>query len=200
MVEKTAFIYSNINIYRLCMNLLYSGNYYKRFDVIRKLIRGKKVTELCFGDTVIADFCRKNNLHWTGYDINPVFVKNAVKKNFNAHLADINSLDNFIPADVCLMAGSLYHFHPAPEKILEKMLKISNEIILSEPIINLSSREGLIGKLAKTSAAVSGKKHSFRFTEESLLKFLNEQSHLLNFRFNIADRISKDIIIVINRK
>lgn len=182
------------------MNLLYSGNYYKRFDTIRKLIKGKNVVELCFGDTVIADFCKKNGLGWTGYDINPVFVKNAVNKNFNAHLADVNYLENSLSADVCLIAGSLYHFNSDPAKILRKMLNISKEIIISEPVINLSDREGIIGKLAKVSASVNGKQHSFRFTEESLLKLLNEQSSTLDFNYMVADRISKDIIIVIKKK
>lgn len=182
------------------MNLLYSGNYYKRFDVIRKLISGKNVTELCFGDTVIADYCSKNNIGWVGYDVNPVFVKNAVKKNFNAFVADINSLENVSASDVCLMAGSLYHFQPDPARILKKMLQIASEIIISEPVINLSDREGIIGKLARVSANVNGKQHSFRFTEDSLLEFLNEQSRKLNFNYTVAARISKDIIIIINKK
>lgn len=182
------------------MSLLYAGNYYKRFDEISKLIKGEKVVELCFGDTVIADFCKKNNIAWTGYDINPAFVKNAVQKGFDAHLADINKLDNFASCDICIIVGSLYHFHSDPKKLIRKMLLISNEIIISEPIINLSDRKGIIGKLAKASADVNGKAQAFRFTENSLLDLLENLSKELEFNYKIAGRLSKDINIVINKK
>jgi hypothetical protein len=182
------------------MSLLYGGNYYKRFDPIRKLIKGKSVTELCFGDTVIADFCRKNNIEWTGYDINAEFINNAVNKGLNAYLKDVNTIETFGPSDICMMIGSFYHFHLNPEKILRKMLDCSKEIIISEPVINLSDRKGLIGKLAKASANVNGKKQSFRYTETSLLKLLDSQSKELGFTYKIAGYISKDLIIVIYKK
>ena len=57
------------------MSLLYKGNYYKRFEPILKQIEGKKVTEICFGDTLIADYCKKHQLGWTGIDTNAVFVE-----------------------------------------------------------------------------------------------------------------------------
>jgi hypothetical protein len=182
------------------MSLLYGGNYYKRFDEIRKLIKGKKVVEFCFGDTVIADFCRKNNISWTGYDINPVFVRNAANKGFDANLTDLNELENPGSGDVCIMAGSFYHFHSDPKQILAKMLAASNELIISEPVINLSSRKGIIGKLAKASADVNDKEQSFRYTERSLVSLLDGLSRELEFNYRIAARISKDIIIVINKK
>ena len=84
-MSNNAFIYSNIRIYRFVMSLLYSGSYYRRFAAVTKLIRGKKVTELCFGDTVIADYCRKHGIEWTGYDINPHFIKRAAAKKFKVH-------------------------------------------------------------------------------------------------------------------
>jgi hypothetical protein len=182
------------------MNLLYAGNYYKRFDAVRKLIKADRVVELCFGDTVIADFCKKNKIDWTGYDINPVFVKNAVNKGYNAQLANINAGVNLNSADVCIMSGSFYHFHSDPKKILTKMLKCADQIILSEPIVNLSSKEGIIGKLAKASANVNGKEHAFRFTETSLLNLLNDLRNELKFTYEVAGRVSKDIIIVINKR
>jgi hypothetical protein len=199
-VGKPAFIYSNIRIYRFCMNLLYAGKYYDRFDWIRKLIKGKKMVELCFGDTIIADFCRKNNIAWTGYDINPVFVENAASKGFDANLMDVNLLEKIASADVCLIAGSLYHFHSDPKKLISKMLSGADQIIISEPVINLSDRKGIIGKLAKASANVNEEKQSFRYTERSLLKMLDDLSPELEFTYEIAGRVSKDMIIVINKK
>jgi hypothetical protein len=182
------------------MNLLYNGSYYKRFDAIRKLIKGQKVVEFCFGDTIIADFCKKNNISWIGYDINPFFVKNAIDKGFKAHLGDLDKMENFNSADVCIIAGSFYHFQSDPAKILKKMFSCADTIILSEPVINLSDRKGIIGKLAKASAGINGKEYSFRFNETSLLKVLDELSKELNFNYNIVSRISKDLVISINKK
>lgn len=181
------------------MSLLYKGNYYKRFEPVLKHIKGKSVIELCFGDTVIADHCKKNNLAWTGIDINRVFVKNAIKKGFNAELSDLESLENFPEADTCIICGSLYHFHENLEILFAKILACAPQIIISEPVINLSNNKGIIGKLAKASANVNGQKQAFRFTEKTLLATLSGLSKKLHFEFIVADRIDKDLIIVIKK-
>ncbi len=181
------------------MSVLYKGNYYKRYEPICKLICGYKVTELCFGDTIIADYCNKKNIEWTGYDINSAFVKNAVNKGFKAHLENIHSIHQFAPADICMIVGSLYHFHDDIETLFEKMLRCAPQVIISEPVINLSHKKGIIGKLAKVSATIHGAKQDFRYTEKTLLLTLDILSKKFNFRFEIAEQMSKDLIIVINK-
>ena len=123
----------------------------------------------------------------------------ARDKGFNAHLENIQSVTPFQSAGVCIISGSLYHFHNDIETIFEKMLQCAPRLIISEPVINLSNKKGIIGKLAKVSATINGTKQDFRFTEETLLLKLNDLSKKLNFRFEIAQRISKDLIIVINK-
>jgi hypothetical protein len=198
-MPKTSVIYSSIFNYRLMMQLLYKGHYYKRFERIQPLIKGNTVTELCFADTVIATYCKKNNIRWTGIDLQAAFVNNALKKGFNAQLQDIQSLTTFEKADTLIVAGSLYHFQNDLENLFKKMLAAAPRIIISEPIINLSNRNGIIGKLAKASANVKGKKQAFRFTELTLKNALTVWSKQLNFKYEVVEQFNKDLIIVIQK-
>jgi hypothetical protein len=181
------------------MNMLYKGNYNDRFKHIVNHISGKNVTEICFGDTIIADYCSKNKIGWTGIDINDYFVKNALKMGYHALLADVEKINTFQKADTCIMSGSLYHFHKNPEEILKKMLDCAPVIIISEPVINLSNNKGIIGKLAKASATVNGKKQHFRYTFDTLTAELNSLSKKLSFNYKIAGQFDKDLIIVITK-
>jgi len=181
------------------MNLLYKGKYNKRFEHIINHISGKKVTEICFGDTIIAAYCSENDILWRGLDINDYFVKEAVKNGYKAELTDIEKRGEFPIADTCIVGGSLYHFHEDLEMLFAKMLACAPTIIISEPVINLSNNKGIIGKLAKASANVNGKKQPFRFTSDSLTKELNMLSKKLNYNYNIVEQFDKDLIIVVTR-
>ncbi len=181
------------------MNLLYKGNYKRRFAGICKLIFGTKVTELCFGDIIIAEYCKTNKIDWKGIDINEKFTSQAIKKGHNAELNDINRLEKFPKADTCIMCGSLYHFNGSLENLFSRLLECAPRIIISEPIINLSNSKGIIGKIAKLSATVKGQKQNFRFTKETLLETLSNLSAKFNFKFQIIEQFEKDLIILITR-
>jgi hypothetical protein len=181
------------------MELLYLGRYRARFFPVCRLIRGESVTELCFGDTLIADFCRKKKILWTGLDINVNFVRHALSLGHNAVAQDISKVSHFPKADTLIMCGALYHFHDELEHMFSRMLEASPYIIISEPVINLSAGNGIIGKLAKGSAGIQGEEHDFRFNEQMLLHRLKELSEKLNFKFSKHERFSKDLIIVIER-
>lgn len=180
------------------MNTLYMGNYYRRYLPICELIKGN-VLELCFGDTIIADFCKKNNIQWKGIDINERFVDIARKKGFNAECDSVLSAKAFSVAETCVISGSLYHFHNNLEELFEKMLKCAPVLIISEPVINLGNCNGIIGKLAKSSATINGEKQTFRYTEKSLIDALNLLQLKFNFNYKIVNRFNKDIIIAVNR-
>lgn len=181
------------------MSLLYRGNYYQRFDPVFKHITGKKVTELCFGDTIIAEHCKKNGIAWNGIDINEDFVKNALKKGFTAEQQDLERNNTLPQADTCIICGSLYHFHKDQESLFRKMLDCANRVIISEPVINLSNNKGIIGKLAKASANVNGKTQAFRYTEKILLEKIEELSKKLIFKYTVEQQFKKDLIIVIKK-
>jgi hypothetical protein len=198
-MEKNSFIYSNIRYYRFVMSLLYKGNYYERFRTIIPYIEGNSVTELCFGDTIIADYCRKNGISWTGLDINESFVENARRRGFTASKTDLNEAPVLPNAETCIISGSLYHFHDRLDELFSKILASAPLLIISEPVRNLSDNHGIIGKLAKASATVDGKEQPFRYTDQTLKEALESLGKKMNFRVEIRERFSKDRIVLIRK-
>src|SRR5688572_23674838 len=154
------------------MNVLYSGGYKERFNLVIEQIKdlppNSQILELCFGDTYIAEFCEKNGYRWVGFDLNRHFVEQAQHYGFSAQCIDLTVCTNLPKADVCIMMGSLYHFHPRSLSILTKMSVASNTIIISEPVSNLSSNKGIIGYFAKRAASVGKGNEMFRYDLISL--------------------------------
>ena len=198
-MAKRSFIYRHIRIYRLIMNILYLGKYKRRFTPViqqlNQLAPGTKVLELCFGDIYIAEFCRKAAFQWTGIDLNPHFVDQAKKLGYHALIQDLTGLQSFPKAQVCIMMGSLYHFHPNTEVILGKMFQAADIVIISEPVLNLSSKNGLLGFFAKNSANVGKGDKAFRYTRASFLFLLEKKKDLLNYRILSLQDEGKDLIV-----
>jgi len=176
------------------MCILYLGKYKKRFCKINELIKPdtNSVVELCFGDICIAEHCQKIGINWKGYDINPLFVKNAINAGHNAIVKDIETFDNFDTCDTCVMMGSLYHFKDKSADIVNRMIAVSKQVIISEPIKNLSLAKGVIGYIARKSASVGKGSEEFRFNETTFLAMLDS----LNVNYKIIS-IDKDILIEI---
>ena len=182
------------------MNLLYIGGYKTRFYKVIKLINEYKpadILELCFGDTIIAEYCTKGNIKWTGFDFNEHFILKATSKKYNVKIVDLSNVSSFPKSEMCLMIGSLYHFHDEINSLLSKMLISSKTIIISEPIKNLSDRKNIIGWIARKSANAGKGNVPFRYNEIALLNMLNEESKKLSFHYKIIDYYKKDIIIAI---
>ena len=198
-MAKRSFIYSNIFIYRLMMNLLYSGKYRKRFDPvishIKKLSPGTRVVELCFGDIYIAKFCKAQGYEWTGLDINTEFVQAARRLGLDAHVCDLTSVATLPKAGVCVMVGSMYHFVHHLRNLLSMMFAAADHVIISEPVINLSSSSGLIGWLARKGANAGRGHEEFRFTRRSLLSILEENSGTVGYRIEDVQEYGRDLII-----
>lgn len=178
------------------MNFLYGMKYKKRFENIISLINNeeKDIVELCFGDIFIAKYAKKNNKNWKGFDINDSFVSYAIAEGFDATNKNI-LLDSIPKSDVCIMAGSLYHFIDNIEFVLGKMLKSSKKVIISEPIKNLSNNK-YIGFFAKKSANAGNGEEEFRFTEISFLNILNQYKIKLSFEYEIIKK-DRDILVVL---
>jgi hypothetical protein len=101
-------------------------------------------------------------------------------------------------ADVFIMAGSLYHFHDRLSPLFDLILSHTGCFILSEPIHNLSSQQGLIGWWAKRSANPGSGRAPFRYNEQSLLEALQEQQKRKGFKFRVVSS-DRDMLIEINR-
>ncbi|MEI7595052.1 MAG: hypothetical protein WCK02_04830 [Bacteroidota bacterium] len=199
-MEETSFIYKSIYVYRIILNILYFGKYNQRFkDVIKHFDSNtKSVTELCFGDIKIAKYCKKNAINWVGYDLSKSFVDFAKKKNYNANNADIMEFDDYSKSDLCVIIGSLYHFNSYPDKIFNVFFKISNTILISEPVKNLSSYSGFVGKMSHVLTNAGKGKEDFRFNEETIIQFLENNKNKYNFKYEILS-IKKDILIKITK-
>lgn len=185
------------------MQLLYTGSYYNRFDPIITILKDtlpKTVTELCFGDTCIAEFCKESNIAWIGYDANPAFVNQAVNKGYKAVCTHLSADNPVQKADICIMVGSLYHFHHQIEEILRLMLHISNKIVISEPVVNLSDKKGLIGYLAKMFSNTGNKGYDFRYSKQTLTEVLQSMGQKLSFTYTDVGMFKKDWIVLIEKK
>jgi hypothetical protein len=194
-----SFIYRHLFIYRFVMNILYLGHYKKRFnqviEQIKDLPSNSQILELCFGDIYIAEYSKRNGYRWKGIDLNQHFVKQAQKLGYEAYKDDLTSLKNLPKADVCIMIGSLYHFHPNTFSILRKMLEASDTIVISEPVENLSSKKGIIGFLAQRAANAGKRNEVFRYNATTLNSFLKENCDLLIYHIAFSQRHRKDLLI-----
>ena len=203
MSSETSIIYKNIFFYRFLMNVIYVGNYKNRFLKITEVIEQeapKSVLELCFGDTIIAEYCQRKNILWQGIDINENFVKGAQKKGFDSVCKDILLLDSFVKNDLCIISGSLYHFNPEQRlKLFQKMFSSSQKVLISEPISNLSDQKGLIGFIARRAANAGKGDEHFRYNEQSLKATLDELSKHFNFTYKIVGYIKKDMILLLEK-
>jgi len=98
------------------------------------------------------------------------------------------------------MIGSLYHFHPYTQQILIKILQASSCVIISEPVLNLSSRKGIIGAIAKRSANAGKGNEPFRYNRSSFLDMLQTYSNTLNYRYEILHEQGRDLIVKLVKK
>ncbi|OGS33803.1 MAG: hypothetical protein A2293_12085 [Elusimicrobia bacterium RIFOXYB2_FULL_49_7] len=198
---KPSFIYRRLFLYRLVMTLLYRGRYRCRAREMSRLFRPEHqcVLELCFGDTLIAVHCRDTGRQWTGLDVNPTFVTRAKKDGHDAHLQDIFTIETLPVADVCVMMGSFYHFHDQAVTLLKRMMTAAPEVILSEPVRNLSSRRGLIGFLAKRAANAGKGAETFRYNETNFKAMLNNAANKVGFTWEQV-QLNRDMIVRLVRE
>jgi len=157
------------------------------------------VLELCFGDLVVAEYCRSHNKLWKGIDINPVFVSRAQTRGFDAQQTDIMGCETLPPSDVCIMIGSLYHFSGDLKRIFSLMLRSAPKIIISEPTTNLSHFRGPVGFLAKKCTNAGKGREEFRFTESSFSETLDKLSRELAFDYKMVNCSNRDTCAVIRR-
>ncbi|MFH0894633.1 MAG: hypothetical protein V2A54_09365 [Bacteroidota bacterium] len=192
-------IYRNRFVYRAAMNTLYAGKYRDRFRLIVPYLGNvKSVLELCFGDTVFAELCKKRNVSWTGIDNNEMFVNKALKNRYHALCENILEMKEFPSSDCVVMTGSLYQFHSATNELFAKIFSCTSKLILSEPIRNLSSRKDVIGRMASRYSKTKDGIQPFRYDQKSLTEEISRLADKFAFSWKTypADR---DSIIVINK-
>lgn len=198
----SSIIYKNITIYRTVMQLLYKGKYIDRFDPVKKILLEKKpnsLLELCFGDTIIAAFCQKNNISWSGMDLNENFVARAQKRGFKAENCDLNFKTEIPKSDAILIMGSLYHFQKDAIPFLLNLLSSTQLFILNEAVNNLSQKK-MTSKLSSKLTDTGKGAEKFRYSKPDLLKLANEICEITPFSFYIAHEGKRDLTLVFERK
>jgi hypothetical protein len=167
--------------YRLIERILYGRSYRRHYEALRREIGTFSVLELCCGDCQIVDYLQGNT--YQGMDINPRFVNHARMRGLNVSLQDV-SVGALPQAECVLIHNSLYQFFPHYEKLIDKALaSAQKKLIISEPVINLSSSSSrVVSFMAKRATIVgkgsSGKRFNYREMEEIFTKY---RAHKIEF-------------------
>lgn len=173
---KTGFVYWHPAIYHYAMRFLYGKNFYARYKELLALLPDHaNVIDVCSGDCYLNKFLTEKYINYVGLDVNPKFVRYALKRGINAKVFDI--MDSQVPqAEYVIMQGSLYQFIPDHRKILEKLLRAAKKaVIIAEPIKNVAmNKDSFILLLARMATRVNGKYFPNRFTKKELLNLFNE--------------------------
>ena len=171
---STSLVYRSPLGYELIMRALYGRHYADRMAAVAEQVpAGASVLELCCGPaTLYRRHLRGHVGGYIGVDVNERFVAALRREGVDGRRMDLAGEANepLPPADVVLMQASLYHFLPAAEAILDRMLAAARaRVIVSEPVRNLATSSlpgvGLLGRRA-ADPGVGG--HAERFTEQTL--------------------------------
>jgi SAM-dependent methyltransferase len=171
---STSLVYRSSVGYELLMRVLYGRHYDDRMRAVAAEVPdGASVLELCCGPgTLYLRYLRARTSAYTGVDLNPRFVKQLRERGVDARLLDLASgAGEPLPtADVVVLQASLYHFLPAPERILDRMVAAAHDrVIVSEPVRNLASSDlPLVGRIGRRAADPGIGGHAHRFTEKTL--------------------------------
>lgn len=194
-------IYKNITFYRALMQILYAGKYFRRFDPVKKIIKDKNIKsvfELCFGDTVIAEYCRKNGVDWQGIDGNKTFVDRARKMNFRAEMGNIHSKMEYIQSDAVIMMGSLYHFKEDAFDLVKNAFQKSKFVIINEPIKSYAQHK-IVGKAAAKLSNAGKGAENFRFDRKSLIALADSICKDSLYSYQIIHEGEKDMTLLFER-
>jgi len=169
----TSVIYRSSVGYELLMRVLYGRHYRDRMRAVAAEVpEGASVLELCCGPgTLYLRYLRARVSGYVGIDVNPRFVEKLNRRGIAANRLDLAAGDEPLPAaDVVILQASLYHFLPAPERILDRMLAAARDrVIVSEPVRNLASSDlPIVSRIGRHAADPGVSGHTQRFTEETL--------------------------------
>lgn len=183
----TTFIYRHPAAYRALMTLLHKGRYKERFNHIASLVpeEALKVTELCFGDTVLAKRLQANGHEWFGVDESASSVERARRKGLNAETGDAASLPNLGRADALICQGSLYHFKHDARRVLLYWVSLAPLVIISEPTTNFSAGKGFLAIIARFVTKTGSNSGSERFNKTEFTELVKRVAREADMRLEI---------------
>ena len=178
-MSQPSLIYRSPRVYGIVMRALYGRNHAARLDAVAAQVpHGASVLELCCGPGELCSRLRAAD--YLGLDANGRFVAAVRARGGRAEQTVLGPDSDLPPADVVVMQASLYHFLPAPQGIVDAMLRAARErVVISEPVRNLSdSSFGPLRKLARRSSDPGVDASSNRFDEprfDALIERYNER-------------------------
>lgn len=175
-------IYRSSRLYEFAMLSLYGRHYRARHSVIATLIPpGSSVVELCCGPGVLySRHLKGKNVRYLGLDYSPAFIESLHRRGVDAQLRDLRDPDPLPPADYLIMQASLYHFLPAPQGVLERMLAAARaRVIVAEPVRNLTTDHPMLGRLTARATDPGTGAQAARFDEDSLARCLEPYRELV---------------------
>jgi hypothetical protein len=191
-------LYRNIHLYRFGMSLLYGGGYRERFKRVCAHIPANtgSVTELCFGDIHVAEWCVQRHIEWTGVEFSEVFCNYARTREHRVICGDVCKVD--LPdADLFIVMGSLYHFHGHLDRLFDRIFEKSKRLLISEPVVNLSNRNALLRTLGALVADPGVGSADFRFDRSALLGALDGQARRLGLSVTLLEE-GRDLIATVD--
>jgi len=178
--------------YKLIMRLIYGKHYIPFYEKIAEEIGKMDVLDICCGDCYIVHFLSGNK--YTGYEINPAFVKNAKKKGLNVELVDITN-SSFPETECILIARALYQLYPDHEKIIARALKSAKRrLIIAESAVNFaSSKNPIISSIARRSTNPGIRSSNKRFDMNELKELFKK------YGANKIEFLGRDLIGVFEK-
>ncbi|SUD48338.1 methionine biosynthesis protein MetW [Nocardia otitidiscaviarum] len=169
---STSFIYRYGTVYELLMRGLYGRHYGARYRAIAALVpENAAVLDLCCGPaTLYTRYLRQKAVRYTGLDLNERFIARLIRAGGSGQVWNLRADTPLPAADYVIMQGSLFHFLPDPEPVLDRMLDAARErVIVAEPVRNLTATRhramaGLGGRLTDAGDGA----RPLRFDEETL--------------------------------
>jgi len=142
------------------MRLLYRSSYRERYEVVARLVpEGAKVVEFCCGCGFLYEkYLSRKRVEYVGIDLLPQMVGRLRRLGVKVLVGDLLHMD--LPVgEVCVMLGSLYHFHPDEAEVIDRMARSGRGILL-EPVLNISGSHHWILKLVAKYLSYIGKTSS----------------------------------------
>ncbi len=175
--------------YDLAMRCLYGRRYAESYArVAERIPDGVRVTDVCAGTgRLYLDFLRPRRCEYLGLDFNGHLLMAARRKGVPVLRFDVRT-DEIPGADYVVMCSSLYHFRDRADQVLDRMLRAARKAVLvSEPVENLSSRPGWLGRLAAAVSNPGTGAVQERFDLESFRE-LAERHGAVEFHWQPGDR------------
>jgi len=200
VADGPSLIYRSAAGYELVMRALYGRHYGARLRAVADQVpSGSSVLELCPGPGALyRRHLRGRVSAYTGLEVNAGFADHLRRLGATVVQRDLTAPGPLPEADVAIIQASLYHFLPAADTIVQRMLTAARQrVIIAEPIRNLSSSRlswlAALGRRGTDPGAGNG--HEQRFDERDLDRLMAAYREATTTTFTIPGGREKVFVL-----